>query len=72
MYNYIKSENVFTKDYVKLGFTTQQVKNLVKAGNILKQAKSLPLERKAIVHHEVKRAIGGGDYLACAKAYANA
>ena len=72
MYQYIKSDGVFTKDNLPLAFTAQQVKNLIKAGNILKQAKSLPLEHKVIVHHEVKRVIGGGDYLACAKAYANA
>jgi hypothetical protein len=70
MYNYSKNDNVFTKDNIKLDFTSQQVKNIIKAGNILKQATFLPLERKIILHHEVKKVIGGGDYLACAKTYA--
>ena len=71
MYEYIKNDNVFTKDNMRLAFTDKQVKNSIKAGNILKQAKSLPLKQKLLIHHQVKRVIGGGDYIACAKMYAN-
>ena len=71
MYNYNKQDNMFTKNYLRLGFSEQQVKNIIKAGNILRQAKSLPLNRKVMIHRQVQRIIGGGDYMACAKTYAN-
>ena len=71
MYNYIEKDNLFTKDNIKIGFTEKQVKNLIKAGNILRQAKSLPLKQKLLIHHNIKRVVGSGDHMACAKVYAN-
>jgi len=71
MYEYIEKDNVFTKDNMRLAFTDKQIKNLIKAGNIIKQAKSLPLKQKLLIHHQVQRVVGSGDYMACAKTYAN-
>ena len=70
MYEYIEKDNVFTKDNMRIAFTDKQVKNLVKAGKILKKAKNLPLKQKLLVHHQVQRVVGSGDYMACAKMYA--